>query len=331
MDSDVLSETGETGAIVAKGRAGGAVAAERRGRAGLRRAGLRRALAISLALHLLAAGGLLWRSSQPAAKAHGSALELDVVAVDGAPGGDPFLIFEDLPTRRTQSALAQGPDLVEVSLSHLPPGIDPPATSPAASSPNNGGHHDAARQTAGTPGGPAAGVTTHFFGVPVRAARIVYLIDASSSMGPSGALAAARCELWASLERLPAGTRFQILVYNSRPRPLVPRFPDWLTVTPEHLELTQRALAALEAEGKTVHGPALQRALALVPEVIFLLTDAGDLTPADVEAATRRNRGRTHVHVIELNPGNAGADPSLRSLAESNGGTYQAVRLADSR
>jgi hypothetical protein len=79
-------------------------------------------------------------------------------------------------------------------------------TSPAGDSQGNGT-------------GPGGG-TISFFEIPTEAQAIVYVIDRSASMGPSGALAAAKRELLASLSRLPPTARFQVIAYSSRVEPI---------------------------------------------------------------------------------------------------------------
>ena len=138
-----------------------------------------------------------------------------------------------------------------------------------------------ASESVATGAGPRAGipdgVATTFFDVPARGRSIVYLIDASSSMGPSGALALATRELLASLARLPAGARFQVLTYNSRVTPLLPRYPEGMPASPLMLDQVAQALRELEPVGATDHGRALREALNLRSDALFFLTDADDL------------------------------------------------------
>ena len=49
---------------------------------------------------------------------------------------------------------------------------------------------------------------------------------------------------------------------------------------------------------------ALRLALSLAPEVVYLLTDADDLSDADRALVTHLNRGRAVIHTIELNTSN---------------------------
>jgi hypothetical protein len=163
--------------------------------------------------------------------------------------------------------------------------------------------------------------------VPPAARRVVYLLDRSLSMGESGALDRARRELAASLGRLPPGARFQVIVYNRRADPLAGGGPDGLRpADAESVREAARWVAALPASGSTDHVPALLRGLALRPDVLYLLTDADDLSAADVRAVTARNLGRAAIHAVELSRRHAERpDGPLRRLAEANGGTYRRV------
>ncbi len=181
----------------------------------------------------------------------------------------------------------------------------------------------------GPAGGEHSGKGPTFFQVEGRGQSVLFLIDRSSSMGPSGALRVATRELLASLQGLAREVRFQVLVYNTRTNPLLPQYPDWLGATQDNIRRVAQALADLEAAGPTDHGPALREALLRQPDVLFFLTDADDLTSEQVRRANQINRGRTVIHVIELNPFNRGKpDMPLQVLARDNGGSYQAVDLS---
>jgi hypothetical protein len=190
-----------------------------------------------------------------------------------------------------------------------------------------------ANPTSGSGGDPVPaplppGATTTFFQVPARGRSIVYLIDASSSMGPSGGWEAASRELLASLAHLPPDARFQVLVYNNRVNPLLPRHPDWLPAAPNVLRQIAQALQELEPSGGTDHGAALRSALQLRGDALYFLTDADDLTAEHTRLAKQQNRGRTVIHTIEMNPHNRGRGfMPMQVLARDHGGTYQAVNL----
>jgi hypothetical protein len=181
---------------------------------------------------------------------------------------------------------------------------------------------------ASQPGPPArdpAGPATSFFGVPAAptARAVVYVIDRSGSMGENGRLVRALREVVASLRQLPPSARFQVIAYNRDAEPLPPG--ELLPATPDRIDAAERALDALVAEGgDDEHGRALRRALALGPDVIYFLTDAKGLKPADVARVKQINKGRVTIHAVCLSA--APADGMMGRLARENGGQFQALR-----
>jgi hypothetical protein len=174
----------------------------------------------------------------------------------------------------------------------------------------------------------SGGSTSAFFAIGTQARRVVYVIDRSASMGPGGLLAAAVRELCASLERLPAVTRFQIVVYHDQPELLIPGRSELVAASLDNTSRAVRLLQGLRAEGGTNHLRALRLALSLAPEVVYLLTDADDLSDAERSEVTRINRGRAAIHTIELNLSNRNrTDMPLQVLARENRGRYMAVDL----
>jgi hypothetical protein len=145
-------------------------------------------------------------------------------------------------------------------------------------------------------------------------------------MGADQALfSAAREELHASLERLPADALFQIVVYNRGAEVLrIGGRTELVAATPANKQQAVALVDALAAEGGTNHANAFQCALPLHPDVIFFLTDAADMTAQQIQDITLRNRGRTAIHTIELNPARrTTTDQPLALLAQANGGSYQ--------
>jgi hypothetical protein len=187
-----------------------------------------------------------------------------------------------------------------------------------AADPSSGG-----QVIGGGGGGPGGRSSATFFQVPVRGQSVVFLLDRSSSMGLSGGLATAKRETAAALQRLPADARFQVIVYNRDPQCLVgPR--ALLPATPGNVQQALDALDAVGAAGATDHIAAVRWGLQLQPDVLFLVTDADDLTPAQVRSLTDLNGGRTVIHTLAWGP--AAAD-ALRLLAEHNGGTHRGLSL----
>jgi hypothetical protein len=163
-----------------------------------------------------------------------------------------------------------------------------------------------------------------FFGATAPARSVVYVIDRSISMGLNGGLAAAREELLASLECLPATARFQVLLYNRTVRSLHGGGDGLVPASAEARHEVAALVADLRAEGGTSHLPALRQALALHPDLILLFTDADDLSLQDVQTLTRLNRGGTAIHTIEWT-NESHADGPLALLARLNRGTYRSL------
>jgi hypothetical protein len=172
----------------------------------------------------------------------------------------------------------------------------------------------------GTPSGPAVahGPAT-FFQLPVRGQSVVFLIDRSSSMGFNGGLSAAKREAAASLAALPETSRFQVIVYNRDPV-CIGGHQELLPASAGNVEAALQVLDAVGAVGGTNHVEALRCALRLEPDVLFLVTDADDLTRDQVRLLTQLNRGRTIIHTLGW--GQSSSNTTLRLLAEQNGGRH---------
>jgi hypothetical protein len=170
---------------------------------------------------------------------------------------------------------------------------------------------------------------TSFFQIAAMGQRIVYVIDRSSSMGETGALAVAKRELCASLDRLEADVRFQVIAYNRSAEPLrLNGQIGLLPATPDNKRQAGLLIDSLRAEGGTEHLTALRRALQLQPDVVFFLTDADALSDEEVRVVTRLNQGRTVIHAIELGPSPlTGRLTALELLARDNRGRYRRIKV----
>jgi hypothetical protein len=296
------------------------------------------ALAVSLALHGALVWGLTSISGRAAPGLGPDAGPPVVYLVAEEPEGEPnaFLVPHAGPggLPPAQAAKTAADAGAEVAVTHSPESIvplthqseQPPgaaAVDPALFTQAAGAHEGTGTGREGSGGG-----TTAFFAIGTQARRVVYVIDRSASMGPGGLLAAAVGELCASLERLPTATRFQIVVYHDQPELLLAGRAELVAASLDNTARAARLLKELRAEGGTNHLQALRLALSLAPEVVYLLTDADDLSDADRSAVTRINRGRAVIHTIELNLANRNrADMPLQVLARENRGRYLAVDL----
>jgi hypothetical protein len=267
------------------------------------------AVGLSVGLHLLL-GLLLFCSPNLGGQTRTGPLSIDCVCYEEeegpAPGGRPQ---QPPTTPEPPPAAPQSQDAVATVPDEGPPTAAGPATA-------------AAGEGTGDQGGPGRG----FFQVTPQGQRIVYVIDRSSSMGEHGALEAACRELLASVARLPATARFQVVLYNRSASPLLlGGRTDLAAAGADSLHQVEAALAALRPAGSTNHVEALKTALTLLPDVLFLVTDADDLTQKEVRAVTALNQGRAVIHAVELTTRPDHGDGPLALLARGNGGTYRAV------
>jgi Ca-activated chloride channel family protein len=280
------------------------------------------ALGLSVAAHGLVLA-LLWLLPGDAPEAAGPLPISTVVLLSDDEAAPPAPAASAEPEPAPEREI-----LSPVTLPAEPVAVDPGAASaeppPPAAEPG-AGPAPAAPGAGGSAAGGRTGPT--FFGGTAEGGSVVYVIDRSASMGLGDGLSAAKRELLASLRQLPASARFQVIFYSREAEALgVDGRTDLLPATAENVDAAARFLERLRAGGSTDHLPALRKALALQPDVIFLVTDAADLSPEQVRAVTQWNGGRTAIHAIDLG-GRAGGSP-LEALALGNRGTYRAVNPA---
>ncbi len=227
----------------------------------------------------------------------------------GTPSEDDFPTDQELTSVTVQSG---GPSQASTGAAPVIEGTPHPGNQPGV------GHEEGN----GGRTGPGSGEGS-LLGLPPRVRSVVYLVDRSLSMGLSGSLSQARAELLASLRHLPDEARFQVFLYNGAAEPLcVGADRGLLPATPAILAQVTARIREIQAEGNTNHVQALTRALNLHPEWIFLVTDADDLTPAQVRQITSINRGQTVIHTLDL--GRSGEkNELLQQLARDNGGRYR--------
>jgi len=170
----------------------------------------------------------------------------------------------------------------------------------------------------------------NIFQIRARAKSVVYVIDRSVSMGPNGKLAWAKEEFLSSLKQLPPETEFQIILFNRSVDVLTTaRARGLLPATLENKFRIAKFLKSVLPEGGTQPVPALKRALALKPDVIFFLTDAEDMSQREVREVTLLNRGHTAIHVVTFGDGDYGNLTSpLYLLAQNNRGGFRMISAA---
>jgi hypothetical protein len=269
----------------------------------------------------------------------------------GPQNSAPAEVPVDEPCRAIMCGLsgddAVAEPLVQVALNRRPVKvyeIEMPNEGSVAVSEGSGAH----------PAGSAAGNTTPARGngsgtaggqgpaswlkAPRRARSIVYLIDCSLSMGEFGALDTARDEIARSVDGLDQACRIQVFVYDLRPQPLLSTDATGLVAPTTNVrQVMEGALARQRPRSGTNHFKAIQAALQLRPDVVFLVTDEvtpdEDLTADDVRRLQQMNGAKSAVHVVELlasrrAPLQQGG--GLRRLADQSGGAYRTLLLSHS-
>jgi len=282
---------------------------------------------LSLVIHALLAGSVWWLGEQQRSALPAWEKSIDNRLPDAEREFEVALIDVDMPMPSPRRLAAPAPEWPAIEVpTPQPPVVEPPRVTPAAPASPQGTAPpvpDASRAGTGPTGSGAGQATTAFFQVPAQGRSVVYVIDRSASMGPSGRLAMARRELAASLAKLPATARFQVVAYN---RIVESLRGELLPATEENKQAALRFVDGLAAEGSTDHGPAMRAALRFGADVVFFLTDADDLRPDTVRALTGLNHGRSAIHTIELTTINRDRhDMPLHVLARENGGKYRAV------
>ena len=259
---------------------------------------------------------------------------------------DQQAYYEDESIQKSRqaeaSSAAQAQSLMEL-LSERPP-VDtdvlpkaPAAIGPGASRPSPVGDAASLTQGSGPSTGGGTGRTgyahTSVFGVPGEGSKFVYVFDRSLSMDEYGGrpLRAAKKELLRSLQDLGNVQQFHIIFYNQHPRIFNPGVPGRLVFATSGNKLAAEAFVnRITADGGTNHLDALKAAIAMSPDVIFLLTDGTpehDLNQAELREVRRRNSGRSSINVIQFADG-TNPRSTLKQLAAENGGQHATVDIA---
>jgi len=159
---------------------------------------------------------------------------------------------------------------------------------------------------------------------------VVYVLDRSSSMGEQGRFELARDYLIETLRNTAHGVRVQVVIYN-RTAEILPLGGalELVQLTPERCREAESILTSLNPEGKSAHIAGLRQALLLAPDAIFLLTDADDITDADVKLVGEANGGRSSIHAVRFaSPGSGWTQNStLLKLARENRGSTQIIAV----
>jgi hypothetical protein len=171
------------------------------------------------------------------------------------------------------------------------------------------------------------------FGLEAKGTKFVYVFDRSGSMSEfqGRPLRAAKAELIASLADLDERNQFYVIFYNEAPRLLQvgPVKGRLVFATPDNKQVANDFISSIQADGNTDHVSALDVALRLRPDVIFLLTDGdenSDPSPDEIRRLERSNGGGTSINVIQFAP-KPRPNSTLVQLAKENRGQHLFIDL----
>ena len=169
-----------------------------------------------------------------------------------------------------------------------------------------------------------------YYGLPLYARRIVFVVDISGSMrGPR--LTAAKRELSAAIAGLSTENDLGLVAFHTQ---LFVWRRELVRATPTLRQEANTFVYQLQAGGRTATYDALDAAFRYDTEAIFLLSDgepnAGKI-PFAVDILTAVARANRHrrisIYTIGIAPGMAGSpmDEFMRTLGEQNYGRYHRV------
>ena len=177
---------------------------------------------------------------------------------------------------------------------------------------------------------PSSGTATSYYNIPIRADKIIFLIDLSGSMGGKikgvTKLQAAKKELISVLEQLsPKQHHFNIIAFDNRP---IPYAPDLQRATKAEVREAIKYVNKLKLGGATNIFDSLEMALEMADlESIFLLTDGSPTAGAivnqnDILEVLQRDNSylRVRINTISIG-GNRGGSSFLKKLAGQNWGS----------
>jgi hypothetical protein len=180
--------------------------------------------------------------------------------------------------------------------------------------------------TGGTGGGSGGGMKSTFFGVHADARRVVYVVDASTSMNRpydgegKTRFGQMKIELAKSILGLKPEQQFFIIFFNEHPIPMPAN--GMANAIGENQQQYLTWMASVPATGLTDPRPSISLALGLNPDVVYLLTDGA--FPRDVTSDLSKLRQQS-VQINTIAFGDIKAEKSLKPLAMKNRGRFAFV------
>lgn len=167
-----------------------------------------------------------------------------------------------------------------------------------------------------------------YYGIPLYADRVVFVVDTSGSMEENGRLDTAKRELESALFTLPADAAFTIVAYADTAVAWESRL---VTADDEAKKRAAAFVRGLRPRGQTATGDALALAFSFDTEAVYLLSDGRPTTgrvsePAQIVrlVADANKSRRVSLHTIGIAP-DPGLAEFLAVLARANFGLFRRV------
>lgn len=173
--------------------------------------------------------------------------------------------------------------------------------------------------------GHGTGVGPGFFGAQGEGRTFIYIVDMSGSMAGKR-FQRALAELNRSINRLKPHQEFFVYFFNDRTLPLFDKYTTKLLIaSPANKSRATRWINSRRPGGLTNPMYALEQAISLKPDVIYLLTD-GELENADGirEMLRKQNQNGASIHTIAFE--NQDGTETLQAIAKENKGVFRFVK-----
>jgi hypothetical protein len=172
----------------------------------------------------------------------------------------------------------------------------------------------------GSPWGNESG----FYGLGSEGQSLVYILDCSDSMNENGKFKRATAELIRTLESLSYNQKFFVIFFNNGAYPMDADGP--IEATAEHVEDLKNWLRYVTPGGGTDPMPALDYAISLQPDAIFLLSD-GEFDPLVIDDVRLQNHGKTKpIPINTVSFYSREAVGLMKTIARQSGGKFRFVK-----
>lgn len=170
-----------------------------------------------------------------------------------------------------------------------------------------------------------------YYGIPICAKRVVFVLDTSGSMR-GAKIEAAKSELMRVIRELPKEVYFSVIAFDGKIRVWQ---RDLVPATEQMKHIAVNVVLEQQLGAQTASYDALEAAFELNPEAIYFLSDGAPVggkidDPAEIvgtiSAVNRVRRVSIHSVGVDTNiPSAAVFAKFMKTLAESNWGVYKAV------